>query len=401
MALPEENVHDLTLRWWSSLPWAYRDADARQGYNVGPPWGGLNRDPRFVTGFDSWARTNTSTRPWEASVAFTRRFNVEPGAPVLVRSWHTPTPLGDLTNTTSELGEAALGLMALGETTTTVRVHHTIRNHTGTVVSETTADLTGDPGQHVDTWWSPDRFGVLHATVEVTVNVPGFMDALQAIHVGLTEEAFEDLPDAASFKIARPYPLLRFMDGVGFQAGIVSDTVEQMHNGGWTDPATAPDIALPYLAAILGLPTDYTDTLTTARLREHLVGLIDGGTPSAGTTAAITAVAKQWLTGDKQVAVIPAHTLPEYDNHPDNVRLHTLILLCRADEVPNGDLPAFQQFLNNSGVVPAGHELRAREATPTWEQWQTYVGDTWATMQTRAPRWVDHHSAGINLGDQP
>ena len=56
-------------------------------------------------------------------------------------------------------------------------------------------------------------------------------------------------------------------------------------------------------------------------------------------------------------------------------------------------------WIDGPRIVPAGHALIAREATPTWEQWQTYVGDTWATMHTRAPRWVDHHSAGIDLGD--
>ena len=95
--------------------------------------------------------------------------------------------------------------------------------------------------------------------------------------------------------------------------------------------------------------------------------------------------------GDQVIATAEAHAF---------TAAHTLIVLVRPDEVPQADVPAFQTFLNTSGAAPAGHQILAVPAAPTWAQWQAHVGDTWATMHARAPRWVDHHSAGITLGDE-
>ena len=391
----QQGVHPFTLDWWQGLPEAYRTADRAQGYHITEAWAGYNADPRFITGWDSWDRTNTSTEPWVSSLGLTRRFRVEPGAPVLIRTWHNPTFNTHDPATTAIVGDAVVGDMILGLSPGELTVGHRVRNHTGTVVAETVQTLTGEG--YVDTWVTPDRFGTLHVSINVAIPVPDSSNLIRAVHVGTNEPAFDDLPDITDFTVARAYPLLRFMDGIGYQGGHLRDTAEQMHDGAWTNPYEAPTIALPYLAAVLGLPTEYVETLTGDQLRAHLVGMVESGLPATGSRPAIEAVAKQWLTGDRQVAIIPAHTLPEYDAQPPAVRLHTLVLLVRADEVPNGDMPAFQRFLNNSGVVPAGHALIATEASQDWGTWQQAVGDTWATMQERAPRWVDHRSIGIEL----
>ena len=94
-------AHQFTVDWWRELPEAFRVADRAQGETLAPVWDGLNRDPRFVTGFDGWDRANTSTLPWVVSFTMTRTFKVTPNVPVLVRSWHTPLTVGTTTVATS------------------------------------------------------------------------------------------------------------------------------------------------------------------------------------------------------------------------------------------------------------------------------------------------------------
>ena len=84
-------AHGFTVDWWRELPEAFRVADRVQGETLAPAWDGLNRDPRFVTGFDGWDRANTSTLPWVVSFTMTRTFKVTPNVPVLVRSGTPPT----------------------------------------------------------------------------------------------------------------------------------------------------------------------------------------------------------------------------------------------------------------------------------------------------------------------
>ena len=48
--------------------------------------------------------------------------------------------------------------------------------------------------------------------------------------------------------------------------------------------------------------------------------------------------------------------------------VYTLLMFVRADELPNRDLPAFQRFMQDSGVIPAGHRLVCLESRPTWDQ---------------------------------
>lgn len=318
-------AHDFTVDWWRQLPEEFRKADRAQGEALAPAWDGLNRDPRFVTGFDGWDRANTSTKPWEASLALSRSFEVTPGVPVLVRSWHTPRHTG-----TGELD--AVGVV------------HTIRDYRGQVVKTTKNTVTAEQGT-VDTWITPDRFGRIHVTVQVTLAVPYSMDALNAVHVGTRQVTFEELPDLTAFTVHKPYPLLRYMDGVGHLAGYMRTEARHMWHGHTTNPVTAPDAWLPFLAAMLGLPQTYTARLSAAQLRSHLVAFVEQGRPPIGSRRAIAEVAKQWLYGDKQVTVTPANSMPSWPTPEDKALLtavtgngdHGRVLVSPTPPVPQAE----------------------------------------------------------------
>lgn len=358
-------AHEFTVDWWRELPEAFRVADRVQGETLAPAWDGLNRDPRFVTGFDGWDRANTSTEPWVVSFTMTRTFKVTPNVPVLVRSWHTPLIMG---------------------TTTIARVlvRHTVRDYIGDTIAATSALLDRPLSAH-DTWVTPDRFGQL--TIEIGVSIelggtdafgftvtgqngvytltgtgvtettPGVhsiptgspvtitevtpahyrvtpvegttttasnMDVLAAVHVGTRDVDFDELPDLASFTIQKPYPLLRFMDGVGHQAGFLDDQLAHMWDGDTFDPITAPEQWLRFLGTIMGLPKTYMGRLTLPQLRSHLVAFAENGRPPIGSRRNIAEVAKQWLTGDKQVSVVPATQLPNWNGGEDKQLLQAV-----------------------------------------------------------------------------
>lgn len=324
-------AHGFTVDWWRELPEAFRVADRVQGETLAPAWDGLNRDPRFVTGFDGWDRANTSTLPWVVSFTMTRTFKVTPNVPVLVRSWHTPYLVGTTT-------------------VSSVDVRHTIRDYTDATITTTTGKITTELGTH-ETWVTPDRFGQLTVEVNVTLNMgqtsvtptaKDTMDVLAAIHVGTRDVAFDELPDLASFTINKPYPLLRFMDGVGHQAGFLDDQLAHMWDGDTFNPVTAPEQWLRFLGTIMGLPRTYMGRLTLAQLRSHLVAFVENGRPPIGSRRNIAEVAKQWLTGDKQVSVIPATQLPSWNGGEDKALLQAVkgsaasgkVLVSRTAPVP-------------------------------------------------------------------
>ena len=339
-------AHQFTVDWWRELPEAFRVADRVQGETLAPAWDGLNRDPRFVTGFDGWDRANTSTQPWVVSFTMTRTFKVTPNVPVLVRSWHTPY----LEGTT---------------TVAAVTVRHTVTDYAGTTIANTTGTVTTAQGT-VDTWVTPDRFGQITVIVEVTLDMSqtsvdpaakNTMDVLAAIHVGNRDVAFDELPDLASFTINKPYPLLRFMDGVGHQAGYLDDQLAHMWDGETFDPVTAPEQWLRFLGTIMGLPRTYMGRLSLAQLRSHLVAFAENGRPPIGSRRNIAEVAKQWLTGDKQVTVIPATQLPTWNGGEDKALLTAVkgkntsgkVIVSVTTPVPDTEY----QWTGNRGVSPS------------------------------------------------
>ena len=339
-------THEFTVDWWRELPEAFRVADRVQGETLAPAWDGLNRDPRFITGFDGWDRANTSTLPWVVSFTMTRTFKVTPNVPVLVRSWHTPYLVG-----TTTVG--------------TVDVRHTIRDYTDATVTTTTGRVTTELGTH-ETWVTPDRFGQLTVEVNVTLNMGqtsvnptarDTMDVLAAIHVGTRDVAFDELPDLTSFTIQKPYPLLRFMDGVGHQAGFLDDQLAHMWDGDTFDPVTAPEQWLRFLGTIMGLPRTYMGRLTLPQLRAHLVAFMEQGRPPIGSRRNIAEVAKQWLTGDKQVSVLPATQLPTWGGGEGKALLTAVKGASSSGKVivsPTAPIPDVEyQWTGTRGVSPS------------------------------------------------
>lgn len=339
-------AHGFTVDWWRELPEAFRVADRVQGETLAPAWDGLNRDPRFITGFDGWDRANTSTLPWVVSFTMTRTFKVTPNVPVLVRSWHTPL-YADTTDVAA------------------VRVRHTIRDYADTEVATSAGQVTTQHGT-VDTWVTPDRFGQITVTVEVTLDMgqttvdptaKDTMDVLAAIHVGTRDVAFEELPDLTSFTIQKPYPLMRFMDGVGHQAGYLDDQLAHMWDGDTFNPVTAPEQWLRFLGTIMGLPRTYMGRLTLAQLRSHLVAFAENGRPPIGSRRNIAEVAKQWLTGDKQVSVIPATQLPTWNGGEDKALLTAVKGAASSGKVivsPTAPIPDIEyQWAGARGVSPS------------------------------------------------
>lgn len=417
-----QGVHPFTVGWWRSLPTTYRRADRSQGYRLSEAWHGLNRDPRFITGWDGWYRANTSQKPWQSAVSFTRSFRTTPNVPVYIRSWHRPAVINSAGERIPVAGAA--------------RVRHVIRNYTGDIVVQNSSSTGGDTGgatTTVDagqvlvgdeniyegggvlnppaeeataapvaagdtinhyTRMTPDKFGVIQVTVHVEIDYPNARDLMEAIHIGKTDTTFDLLPDADYFATAAAYPLLRYLDGIGHQAGFLSDTANDMHNGAWTNPLTAPESYLPFLASVLGLPRHYSDRLTRPQLRQHLVDMVNGNSPTPGSRDHIAITAKQWLIGNKDVSVMPAHATPGYTGADP---VHTIIVTAKATEVPKNDLVAFENFLNNAGVVPAGHRVIVREASGTWDQFQTFAGITWDEKASKIRTWNEGDSAGVTL----
>lgn len=353
-------AHGFTVDWWRELPETFRLADRVQGETLAPAWDGLNRDPRFVTGFDGWDRANTSGEsPYVASVSFTRTFTPTPNVPVLVRSWHTPIIQG-------------------GVAISRVRVTHTVRDYAGAVVASTRAVVESEQGT-VDTWVTPDRFGRITVVVDVTLNMgqnsvdptaKDTMDVLAAIHVGTRDVAFYELPDLTSFTINKPYPLLRFMDGVGHQAGFLDDQLAHMWDGETFNPVTAPEQWLRFLGTIMGLPRTYMGRLTLAQLRSHLVTFAENGRPPIGSRRNIAEVAKQWLTGDKQVSVIPATQLPSWNGGEDKALLQAVkgtsasgrVIIATTAPTPDVEYvwsgtPGASQSLQYTGGAKTGENL--------------------------------------------
>lgn len=375
-------THGFTVDWWRELPEAFRVADRVQGETLAPAWDGLNSDPRFVTGFDGWDRANTSTEPWVVSFTMTRTFKVTPNVPVLVRSWHTPTANatgitayeaapgvyqvdgakatedqpGVFTIDGVQVTEVSPGVFSIDGAADPVSVHHTIRDYTGNVVADKTSIVVGEQDS-VDTWVTPDRFGTINVSVSVAVRAADGADLLNAIHVGTRDVAFDELPDMASFTINKPYPLLRFMDGVGHQAGFLDDQLAHMWDGGTFNPVTAPEQWLRFLGTIMGLPRTYMGRLTLPQLRSHLVAFAENGRPPIGSRRNIAEVAKQWLTGDKQVSVIPATQLPTWSGGEDKALLAAVKGASSSGKVivsPTAPIPDVEyQWTGARGVSPS------------------------------------------------
>ena len=185
------------------------------------------------------------------------------------------------------------------------------------------------------------------------------------------------------------YPLLRYMEGAGRVAGEVRALSDDMWGESFINPATTPETALRWVAQLMGVPAA-TRNLPAADLRAYLVDLAANGRPASGTRGDLANAARRFLTGDKQVSVVPS-----------SAAQHRIVLLVRADEVPGSDvnltnaLNALIASVRATGVMPAGHELAAQAVNPTWDSWEAAAGATWDTREAAARTWTESDSLGV------
>ncbi|WNN95983.1 minor tail protein [Arthrobacter phage Hirko] len=187
------------------------------------------------------------------------------------------------------------------------------------------------------------------------------------------------------------YPLLRYMEGAGRIAGEVRGISDDLWGGEFLQPANTPDSALRWVAQLMGVPSTVRNQ-PAADLRAYLVDLTVNGRPASGTRGDVANAARRYLTGAKQVSVVPSSTSP-----------YRIVLLVRADEVPGADvnltnaLNALIASVRATGVMPAGHELAAQAVNPTWDSWTAAAGATWDTREGAARTWTDADSLGVTI----
>jgi hypothetical protein len=199
-----------------------------------------------------------------------------------------------------------------------------------------------------------------------------------------TRRWWESLPETyRDADTAGGYPLLRWMDGAGSIAGQVRGYSDGLYDGVYTDPVLVPAGApLRWLGRMLGAPLAQQAKGDTG-LRQYLVDLVGDGA-ALGSRGAIYAVAKYFLTGDRQVNVVPSSTTP-----------HRIMLLVRSDEVPGGDLVGFAASVKASGAVPAGHEVVAQAVSSTWDAYSGAVGLSWDELEAKVVNWNQSDSLGV------
>lgn len=363
-------VHPWTQKWWQSLPAIYKSADTRQFAPASMRQVGLNQDPIFEDGAAGWAVSAPTQETGAVSarlqqtftgVSFTKPFGVQVW-------WSAPVPGAQLSIQIFGQGPSPLAESLITEFT----------EPSGMELVSTTA--------------SPSSGSALTVRVEMMGlvaedNSLSFL-TLDAINVGYVTVPFEALPGVLE-EIA--YPLMRYMDGPGRVAGQMREISDQAWAGNLTNPSTTPDHAIPWLAQMLGTPTAIRN-LPTPKVRTYLQDMATEGRPAAGTRQSIITSAKQFLIGEGQALIQPAGpTTPE----------HTIIMLVRADQVPDGDLPALTAKVRASGVIPAGHILSIRMAISEWDTWEAAAGVTWAEVESNAPTWAVADSLGIELEEPP
>lgn len=181
------------------------------------------------------------------------------------------------------------------------------------------------------------------------------------------------------------YPMLRFMNGIGQIAGEVRDLTDAVWRGEFMNPATTPDHALSWLAQLMG--TDERGRrMPNAELRQFLVDMSAEGRVAVGTKLHIQNVAKNFLTNDRRVAVVPS-----------TQRRHSLILVVAENDMPGLNVPAFITKVRESGVVPAGHEIVVSLAVSTWDGWSEAAGVTWDDLESRVKTWSESDALGVVL----
>lgn len=366
MVLTSIPVHDFTRRWWATLPGAYKQADAVQQAPGLLYQTGFNSEPLFEKGLDGWKLTPLQQTEDLVELQFTRVFfGADLAQAVIFQAWWTADAPGSAI--TLKLVDA--GGRMLGR-----------------------EDLTDLPTGDGDTTLISALGGAEPITATLSFTSPigdgGLLFKVRGVNVGHRATTFEALPGNV---VSMNYPLLRYMEGVGQIAGQVRDVSDLLWGGEFIDPHNTPDTALRWVAQLMGVSATIRNQ-SAEQLRAYLVELAENGRPASGTRGDIANAAKLHLTGNRQAIMIP---------HP--TRLHSIVVLVREDELPGADVdtPAALADLvakiRASGVVPAGHELTAQIAAPTWDQWETAAGPDWDTRDAVARTWTDADSLGVTI----
>lgn len=354
MTIESVGTHEWTREWWDSLPTAYRRADAAE---VIPPEllkVTLNSSPRLAPEFDHW---NSSAPVQDADwveYRLSRGFrHVDAGETVHFRVWMTSEITG---------GEARLELGGPG----------------GHVPTVTVPMVVGDVDGHTQVTFFQDS--TFTATLILRLPVDAGQDVgIRAIAVSHKYLDLEDLPTGED----RHYPLLRFMEGPGSIAGQARELSDDMWDGRLLDPRTAPDLALRFIAMLMGVPVaQRSDNPET--MRAALVSLVENGRPPVGTRANAEDALRSLLTGEKQIYVRPTPGSP-----------FVLSVLVRLDEVPDADVEAFEAKVMALGAIPAGHTISVLEASSVWDDWDLI--ETWDAKESAIKTWIDAQSWGVDL----
>lgn len=361
MELTEIGVHPWTIDWWRSLPSAYQTADAAQRsprllYQVG-----FNADPTFTDGLDGWEVTAIPAPAGQVGLAFERPFFAfTPGAPMYYQVWYDSDWEGAVLNL--KLTDSTGAVIASGSK---AGIPKGLGNFT--VIAD--GGATHDPV-------------TAHLSFTVPLGDEGLLFSLKAVSLSHESLSYDGLPGVNA---TTNYPLLRYMEGIGRIAGEVRDLVDSLWGGQFMNPPTTPGSALPWLAQILGVDEN-ARMMSEPNLRQYLVDLMDQGQTATGTRSHIANTAKQFLTGERRVSVVPSKS-----------RQHSIILVVREDEVPGADLAALVAKVRSTGVMPAGHELTVSTAVPTWDEWTAAAGATWNERESAARTWSEADSLGVNI----
>jgi hypothetical protein len=366
MVLETVPVHAWTRSWWKTLPAAYRTADAVQEapgllYQVG-----FNAEPMFIRGLDGWTVAPVEQAGDTVTMRFSRAFfGIDPTLPVVMQVWWT----ADTADATVTLALTDGGGRNLGRHTL-----DTLPAGDGddTLIGELTSS---EPVTATLTFTTPIGDG-------------GLLFNVRGINVGHHAVDYLSLPGNG---ISSHFPLLRYMEGVGQIAGQIRDISDGLWTGEYLEPQNTPDSALRWVAQLMGV-SETVRHQSADDLRAYLVDLAENGRPASGTRRDMANAARKFLTGTRQTIVVP-----------NPARLHSLVMLVREDELPGAsvDAPAALAVLVDgvraSGTVPAGHELTAQIAAPTWDQWETAAGPDWTSRDARARTWTEADSLGVTI----
>lgn len=182
-----------------------------------------------------------------------------------------------------------------------------------------------------------------------------------------------------------PYPLLRWMAGVGGLLDQVRQVMEEVGAGEVMDPQTTR--APRWLAQILGIDIAGMSA-EDARAAMVLRGV--GAAAMIGTRDHVGRVAASVLGHDAQIAAVP-----------DPVEPFIIYVLTDELSVTNaGGLEVVRERMRQLKSVPAGHVVMPVVVQPSWDEFDAAKGQTWAEFGQMVRSWAQHDAVGVDLSDR-